>query len=231
MVPGHGLVYGRRRGRRLSPRQRARKEALLPALAFSLPEAGPLDPKTLFATAPQRVALEIGFGGGEHLAALAEREREAGFIGCEVFEGGIVRLLGEIERKNLVNIRLFVEDARLLLQALAPSSLDRAFLLFPDPWPKRRHRKRRFLGPETLDLLAGALCEEAEFRIATDDPSYLRSILELLTGHPAFRWLASGPSDWRSRPPGWPPTRYEEKARVAGRTPFFLRFMRRSLRT
>jgi tRNA (guanine-N7-)-methyltransferase len=222
-----GLVYGRRRGRALSPLQRARKEALLPRLAIALPSAGRLDGRALFPFCPERVALEIGFGGGEHLAALAERQRDEGFIGCEVFEGGIVRLLGEIERKNLVNIRLFVDDARLLLRALEPSSVDRAFLLFPDPWPKRRHHKRRVLSPETLDLLAEIMRQGAELRIATDDPPYLRAILELAMGHPCFLWLASGPSDWRSRPADWPPTRYEEKARTAGRTPFFLRFLRR----
>ena len=132
MDRGRGLVYGRRRGRALSPLQRARRETILPRVALTLPRAGRLDPRSLFTTSPRRIALEIGFGAGEHLAALAEREGEAGFIGCEVFEGGIVRLLGEIERKNLTNIRIFADDARLLLAALEPSSLDRAFLLFPD---------------------------------------------------------------------------------------------------
>lgn len=227
MIEERTLLYGRRRGRALRPLQRARKERLLPQLTFALPNERRLDPRALFPVCPGGVALEIGFGGGEHLAALAERDEDEGFIGCEVFEGGIVRLIGEIERRNLQNIRLFLDDARLLLRVLGSASLNRAFLLFPDPWPKRRHHKRRFLSPQTLDLLADSLRDGAELRIATDDPPYLRAILELTTGHPAFLWLASGPSDWRSRPSDWPPTRYEEKARAAGRTPFFLRFERR----
>lgn len=200
----------------------------MPQLAIATPSEGRLDPKTLFPFSPHRISLEIGFGAGEHLAALAERERDTAFIGCEVYEGGVIRLLREIEQRNLVNIRLFLEDARFLLRVLEPSSIDRAFLLFPDPWPKRRHHKRRFLSPETLEELARILREGAELRIATDDPPYLRTILELATGHPAFLWLASGPSDWRSRPADWPPTRYEGKARSAGRMPFFLRFERRA---
>jgi tRNA (guanine-N7-)-methyltransferase len=200
---------------------------LLPRVAFALPEGGRLDPAALFTQPPRSIGLEIGFGGGEHLAAWAEREPASGFIGCEVFENGIVRLLGAIERKNLDNIRVFAGDARLLLGALPPASLDRVFVLFPDPWPKRRHHKRRLFNRGTADALAAIMTDGAELRIATDDPPYLRAILALLTAHPAFLWLAAGPSDWRSRPADWPPTRYEQKARAAGRVPSFLRLKRR----
>ena len=225
--PNQRLLYGRRRGRALRPGQRELKQRLLPLLAFGLPSAGPLDPASLFPDAPRAVWLEIGFGGGEHLAALAEREPRIGFIGCEVFENGIVHLLAEIERRRLGNIRIFTDDARLLLAALTPASLGRAFALFPDPWPKRRHHKRRIVSRRTLDALAQAMAAGAELRLATDDVSYLRWMLECTSAHPDFLWLARRPADWRERPADWPPTRYEDKARAAGRRPVFLRFTRR----
>lgn len=175
----------------------------------------------------ENVWLEIGFGAGEHLAEQAERHPEIGFIGCEAFEDGIVRLLGEVERRGLDNVRLFTDDARLLLAILPPASLGRVFVLFPDPWPKRRHHKRRLVAPATLDLLAAAMCEGTELRLATDDRDYLAWMLEHTTAHPDFVWLARRPADWRKQPEDWPATRYEAKARAAGRTPAFLRFMRR----
>ena len=221
--PPRRLVYGRRRGRPLRPGQQARIEELLPRLALTLPTSGRLDPRTIFGDRPRPVWLEIGFGGGEHLAAQAERDPEAGFIGCEVFENGIARLLAEIERRALGNIRFFTDDARLLLAALAPASIEGVFILFPDPWPKQRHHKRRIVSRETLDRLSEIMIDGAELRLATDDRDYLCSMLEEVTGHPGFVWLAHGPVDWRERPADWPPTRYEAKARAAGRSPAFLR--------
>jgi tRNA (guanine-N7-)-methyltransferase len=200
---------------------------LLPRLAARIPASGSLDPGILFDAAPRSIWLEIGFGGGEHLAQQAERHPTAGFIGCEVFENGIVKLLAQIEQWRLDNIRIFADDARLLIAALPPASIDRVFILFPDPWPKRRHHKRRLLSRETLDRLAEIMADGAELRVATDDGDYLCWILERLPGHPAFGWLARRPGDWRERPADWPPTRYEEKARAAGRSPVFLRFRRR----
>ena len=220
--------YGRRRGRPLRPRQRRLAETLLPRLSISLPESGRLDPKTLFPPGISAVWLEVGFGGGEHLAEQAAARPDIGFIGCEVFENGIAKLLGEIDRRRLGKVRLFTDDARLLLQALAPGAIGRVFMLFPDPWPKQRHHKRRLVAPATLDRLAEIMPEGAELRLATDDPGYLVWMLEHATVHPAFRWLARRPSDWRERPPDWPPTRYEQKARAAGRIPVFLRFVRQS---
>ena len=173
----------------------------------------------MFADPPRSVWLEIGFGGGEHLAAQAELRRDIGFIGCEVFENGIAKLLGEVECRHLANIRLFIDDARLLIGALPAASVERVFILFPDPWPKRRHHKRRIVSRETLDGLARIMSDGAELRLATDDPDYFSWMLECVTGHPAFAWLARRPADWRERPPDWPPTRYEEKARAAGRSP------------
>ena len=191
-----------------------------------IPASGCLDPDTLFGAARRSIWLEIGFGGGEHLAQQAERHPTAGFIGCEVFENGIVKLLAQIEQRRLDNIRIFADDARLLIAALPPASIDRVFILFPDPWPKRRHHKRRLLSREMLDALAAMMTDNGELRVATDDADYLCWSLERLTDHPAFEWLARRPRDWRERPADWPPTRYEEKALTAGRSPAFLRFRR-----
>jgi tRNA (guanine-N7-)-methyltransferase len=222
-----GRLYGRRRARPLRPGQQRLQQDLLPRLTIGLPEAGPLDPRSLFPMPVRDVWLEIGFGAGEHLAEQAERHPEIGFIGCEVFEDGIVRLLGEVARRGLGNVRLFTDDARLLLAALPPRCIGRVFILFPDPWPKRRHHKRRLVAPATLDLLAEAMSDGAELRLATDDRDYLAWMLEHTIAHPDFVWLARRPCDWRERPEDWPATRYEAKARAAGRTPAFLRFQRR----
>jgi tRNA (guanine-N7-)-methyltransferase len=220
-------LYGRRRGRPLRPGQRQLAETLLPRLAISLPERGRLDPTALFSAPVSAVWLEIGFGGGEHLAEQAAGHPDIGFIGCEVFENGVARLLGEIDRRGLGNIRLFTDDARLLLDALEPASVGRVFILFPDPWPKQRHHKRRLVAPPTLERLAEIMPKESELRLATDDPDYLAWMIEHVTAHPGFVWLARRPADWRERPSDWPPTRYEAKAVAAGRTPVFLRFARR----
>jgi tRNA (guanine-N7-)-methyltransferase len=230
IVQSRELLYGRRRGRPLRAGQRERQEHLLPRLSFALPEDGKLDPASLFPPICHEVWLEIGFGGGEHLAEQAERHREIGFIGCEVFENGVAKLLGEVERRDLDNIRIFADDARSLLPALPPRSISRVFILFPDPWPKARHHKRRLVAPATLDRLAEIMTDGAELRLATDDPGYQSWMLEHATSHPAFTWTAQRPGDWRDRPDDWPATRYEQKARKAGRTPIFLRFERRARR-
>src|SRR5437667_10529051 len=189
-----GRLYGRRRARPLRPGQRRLQEELLPELAVDLPStAGPIDPRAFFPKPVPQVWLEIGFGAGEHLAAQAERHPDIGFIGSEVFEDGIVRLLGEIERRGLGNVRLFTDDARLLLAALPPASVGRVFVLFPDPWPKRRHHKRPLIAPATLDLLASVMEDRAELRLATDDRGYLAWMLDHLTAHRDFRRLARRP--------------------------------------
>lgn len=200
---------------------------MLPQISVGVPASGRLDPASLFGAARDLVWLEVGFGGGEHLALQAERHPEIGFIGCEVFENGIVKLLAQIERRAIDNIRIFTDDARLLLTALPPASIDRVFILFPDPWPKRRHRKRRIVSHETLDKLAEIIRDHGELRLATDDRDYFCWMLECVTDRADFRWLARQPGDWRERSSDWPATRYEEKARVAGRPPLFLRASRR----
>jgi len=221
------VLYGRRRGRPLHRGQQALVETLLPRLAVTLPAAGTLDPATLFDPRPDEVWLEIGFGSGEHLAVQAAAHPAIGFIGCEVFENGVAKLLAEVQRRALANVRILTDDARLLIAALPSASIGRVFILFPDPWPKQRHHKRRIVAGETLAALAAIMTDGAELRLATDDLDYLASMLARVPTHPAFAWLADRPSDWRVRPADWPATRYEAKAIAAGRRPYFLRFCRR----
>ena len=165
--------------------------------------------------------LEIGFGGGEHLAAQAAAHPEIGFIGCEPFINGVSSLLVLLDGQESENVRVFSEDARLLMRALPEGSIARAFLLFPDPWPKRRHEGRRFVNPEALDLLARVLADNAEFRVATDHAVLQAWMPPRIAEHPEFVLL----DRVTERPDGWAPTRYEAKA-IKG-PPSFLRFMRR----
>jgi tRNA (guanine-N7-)-methyltransferase len=204
-------------------------EAELPKVELRLPEPGAeLSLDCLFNPPPEALWLEIGFGGGEHLAAQAEANPRVGFIGAEVFVNGIAGLLRQARERGLDNIRVLTDDARPLLARLPEGSLGRVFLLFPDPWPKRRHHKRRFVQPETLDALARAMAPGAEFRVATDDAGYLRWILRHLLADPRFEWTAQRAADWRERPEDWPPTRYEGKAIAQGRRPTYLTFVRRA---
>jgi tRNA (guanine-N7-)-methyltransferase len=221
-------LYGRRKGKPLRAGQEALLEALLPRLAIPLSAAAEsLDPATLFTPRREAVWLEIGFGGGEHLAAQARAHRDIGFIGCEPFLNGIVKLLGAVAEEALDNVRLRPDDARPLLAALKEGSIARAFVLFPDPWPKKRHHKRRFVAPGNLDLLARVLRDGAELRLATDDADYAAWMLEVLAGHAAFEGPAGGSGGFAERPADWPATRYEAKALAAGRRPVYLCYRRR----
>jgi len=206
-------------------------DELLPRLEIALPPPGEtLDPAALFAPSGsgRPLWLEIGFGAGEHLAWQAESHPEVGLIGAEVFVQGVARLLRRIAEAGLANVRLYRGDAMALVAALPPAALARVFILFPDPWPKTRHHKRRIVQRETIDLLAAAMRPGAELRLATDDADYAAWILERLIAHPAFDWLARGPRDWRQRPADWPQTRYQAKALAQGRQPVYLRFQRRA---
>jgi tRNA (guanine-N7-)-methyltransferase len=221
------VLYGRRRGRPLRLGQRELFATLLPRVALTLPDSGPLDPYRLFDPTPVDVWVEIGFGSGEHLAAQAASHPEIGMIGCEVFENGVVKLLGEIQRRSLGNVRVLADDARLLLGMLPVASIGRVFILFPDPWPKLRHHKRRLVATATLDALAEIMKDGAELRLATDHSDYLEWMLAVVTAHPEFVGFERGEADWPSRPADWPATRYEGKALAAGRKPVFLRLRRR----
>ncbi len=223
---GARRLYGRRQAFKLRDNQARLIEELLPRLAIDVPDDGVLEPTALFADAKE-VWLEIGFGGGEHLAWQAAAHPDIGFIGVEPFINGMAKLLSHIEAGGQENIRLRQGDARDLIERLPAQSIDRAFLLFPDPWPKTRHHKRRYMQTETLDALARVLKDGAEFRVASDIPGYVAWTLERVMPHPDFTWTAEGPADWKRRPADWPATRYEQKALKAGRIPAYLRFCRR----
>jgi len=219
--------FGRRHGRSLKPGRRRLLDEVLPALRVPLTEADDVDPRALFPGRPEAVWLEVGFGAGEHLAAQAAAHPDIGFIGCEPFVNGVAGLLARVEAAGLSNVRLLDDDARPLLDRLAEASIGRVFLLFADPWPKARHAKRRFIRPETLDALARVMTDGAELRFASDDMGYVGWTLERLTGHPDFAWTARRPGDWRHPPAGWCETRYEAKAKAAGRRRAYLTFRRR----
>lgn len=218
--------FGRRSGKRLHRGQDALYRDVLPRLEIALGDQ-PLDPATLFPAAG-RIVLEIGYGGGEHLARLAASEPATGFIGCEVFSGGIAKLLQAIEEQALTNIRLFTDDALKLLVKLPDASLDATYLLYPDPWPKTRHHKRRFVSPTTLGELARVLKPGGLFRFATDIEDYADWTLAHVLREPRFRFAPPTPGSWRRPFDGWVPTRYEEKARGEGRAAsFYFGFIRR----
>ena len=174
----------------------------------------------------QAFALEVGFGGGEHLAIQAQRHRQTAFIGCEPFLNGIAKLLTQVDALKLDNVRVHAGDARDLIARLPSDSLSSVYILFPDPWPKLRHRKRRFIQNDTINELARVMRHGAGLRVATDHLEYARWTLAHLMGHGGFRWTAERAVDWRQRPADWPATRYEEKALKEGRRCVYLRFLR-----
>jgi tRNA (guanine-N7-)-methyltransferase len=220
-------LYGRRRGRKLRAGQESRLATLLPSLGIALPPEGKLDPASLFPFPVADIWLEVGFGSGEHLAAQAAAHPRVGFIGCEIFRNGVAALMVLVEAGNLRNVRVFPDDARRLMAALPAASVGRAFVLFPDPWPKARHAARRFIGRPNLDRLASLLKDGAELRAASDDPGQVEWILEQVSVHPAFAGPAGRLEDRRRRPSDWPPTRYERKAIDQGRQPHYFTFRRR----
>jgi tRNA (guanine-N7-)-methyltransferase len=218
--------FGRRSGKRLHRGQETLYREVLPRLSIVLGD-GPLDLDMLFPGKPRRV-LEIGYGGGEHLIRLAANSPDTGFIGCEVFSGGVAKLLQAIDAEGFDNIRLFTDDALKLIVKLRAASLDAAYLLYPDPWPKTRHHKRRFVSPLTLSELARVLKPGAPFHFATDIEDYANWTLAQVLRMPEFRFAPERPGIWHEPYAGWVPTRYEEKARLEGRTQSFYFTFRRS---
>jgi tRNA (guanine-N7-)-methyltransferase len=233
-------LYGRRKGPKLSPHKEELRRTLLPRLALKLSPGA--DPRTYFSPPPggeagdpgfvpgepgggiEDVWLEIGFGAGEHLLALARAHPDIGLIGAEPYEAGVAKLLTKIADNPPPNLRLHEGDARDIVAALPDAALGKVFLLFPDPWPKTRHHKRRFVQMEMLDRLARVMKPGAELRVASDDADYVAWTLERVLNHPAFAWTAMGPDDWRRRPGDWHETRYEAKA-LHG-PPAYLRVLR-----
>lgn len=225
--PPPDRLYGRVRGHALRPRQQLLLDAALPRMSFRLEQAG--NPRASFGGPVDRLALEVGFGGGEHALAQAAADPGCGLIACEVFDNGICSLLsrvvpdgGEADAPLPANLRLWTDDARTLLRALPDEALDRLYLLFPDPWPKARHAKRRFVHPALLPTLARVLKPGAEWRMATDDPIYQDWVTDVMGGQADFAVSPPAPE----RPAGWPPTRYEAKALRAGRKPRYWSFIR-----
>jgi len=261
------MLYGRRKGPKLSAHQRHLLDHLLPQFELQLNSGA--DPRAYFSpppcgevekpqaqrsgfsgggitlddrpppgslrspTSPQGggkfqvddVWLEIGFGGGEHLIWQAQQRANIGIIGAEPYVNGVVKLLAHLESAPIPNIRIHSCDAREIIEALPDASLGRTFILFPDPWPKARHHKRRFIQMEMLNELARVMKPGAELRFASDDAGYVEWSLERFMAHPSFEWTATNVADWLSRPADWPPTRYEAK-KLHGK-PAFLRFLRR----
>ncbi len=216
-------LYGRRQGHKLREGQAALVEDTLPRL--SVPETGLLDARTLFGD-DRPLQLEIGFGAGEHLAAQAAAAPATGFIGCEPFLNGVVGALGHVRDGGLDNVRLHMGDALDVIERLPDASLERVYLLHPDPWRKARHAKRRMINHGPLDAIAAKLRPGAEFRLGTDDPTYCRWAMMIMNQRRDFEWLAQSAQDFLVRPGGWPETRYEAKARRKGHEVWYFRYRR-----
>jgi tRNA (guanine-N7-)-methyltransferase len=221
-----GRFFGRAKGKTIRQAQRARFDTLLPRLRLPAGDEE-LEPGLLFPSAIKQFRLEIGFGGGEHLLRRAAENPETGFIGCEPFLNGMAKMLMEIEKRGLANIRLHDADAAPLLDRLKPESLDQIDMLYPDPWPKRRQRKRRLLSDETLAAMARILKPGGVFCFASDIDDYVGWTLARVLRQPLFAWEAMSPEDWTVAYARWPGTRYEAKAFREGRTPAYLTFVRR----
>jgi tRNA (guanine-N7-)-methyltransferase len=221
--------YGRFKGKTLRPSQETYLEEDLAKLSPGAvdwdvnPERQPIDLTSLFGD--REVWLEIGFGGGEHMVHQAVQNAQAGIIGCEPFINGVAMLLGKIRAAEAQNVAVYPGDARNMFDVLPEGSVSRAFLLYPDPWPKARHHRRRFVTQEHLEPLAKVLKKGATFRVATDIPDYVRQTLEEVP-RAGFEWLAEGPEDWRRPWDDWISTRYEQKALREGRVPHYLTFRR-----
>lgn len=222
----HGAFFGRRKGKALRPGQARLFETLLPTLCIDLQSSAPASLAAMFPHLVREVRLEIGFGGAEHLIAKAAASPDCGFIGIEPFINGMAKALAAIDARGLSNIRLYHGDAIDLLAWLPAMSLTTVYLLYPDPWPKRRHWKRRFVQERTIAELARVLRPGGEFRFASDIDSYVSWTLARLMRSPDFSWTAERADDWRKPWPDFHGTRYEAKAKREGRMPCYLTFRR-----
>ena len=219
--------FGRRKGHALKPRQAALFDTLLPRVALDLTKPAPADLRTPFAQPLDDVRLEIGFGGAEHLIAQAQAHPTTGFIGTDAFINGVAKALVAIDAHKLSNVRLYFGDASELIDWLPAGALSRIDLLYPDPWPKRRHWKRRFVQDDSLKRLARILNSGGELRFATDIGDYAAYALARVLRSPDFVWTAEQASDWRQPWADFAGTRYEAKAKRAGRTPAYFIFRKK----
>jgi tRNA (guanine-N7-)-methyltransferase len=241
--------FGRRQGRKLRDSRSALFETLLPKLQIDLPNIAlspaqalpsPLSPQrgegqgegeilqNIFPDYKAPLWFELGFGGGEHLAAQALANPHVNFIGCEPYVNGMSTLLVMVDTHKLINIRLFHDDARLLLEKMPDASIERLFILFPDPWPKNRHHKRRIISQSSLELFHRKLKPAGLMRIATDHVDYCSWILEQCLAFGKFKWTAQCSADWTTQPPDWVRTRYQAKAEAEGRNATFLDWIKAS---
>ena len=217
------ILYGRSRGKALRVGQERLLTEALPQFSIA-PEA--LAAGRAFAPAPREVWLEIGFGAGEHLIEQAKANPDVGLVGCEPFLNGVVGALAGLKREHVSNVRLRRGDVQALIEALPDAFFSRVFMLYPDPWPKRRHHKRRVVAPSLITALARVMRSGAELRFATDIDDYVGWTLARFLASSHFRWAAARADDWREPWPGWRPTRYETKARSEGRRSVYLTFVR-----
>lgn len=221
--------FGRRKGRVLRVTASHLYHHVLPQLLLPL---APINVEPLFKKSVKEIWLEIGFGGGEHLAAQLEENQDVGIIGCEPYINGITKLLGQVDEENYNRLRVFKDDVRLLLPFFSDQLISKVFILFPDPWPKKRHYKRRLISANLLRNLIPLLKEGAEVRVASDDVSYVEQILEVFSASPSF-FQQEGPKScdlqtWNTKPSNWKfQTRYEEKAQAAGRKCAYLSYIYR----
>ncbi|WP_332712823.1 tRNA (guanosine(46)-N7)-methyltransferase TrmB [Pelagibacterium mangrovi] len=221
---GPRAFFGRRAGKKLHSGQKALFETLLPQLSVDI--SAPVDPRALFPEA-KRIHLEIGYGGGEHLARIARENPEDGFIGCEVFTGGIGKLLEAIDEDGIGNIALFPDDVIKLLAVMPDASVNCLYVLYPDPWPKPRHHKRRLIQFPVLTEFARVVKPGGTFRFATDIEDYANWTLGHILRSEGFVWPIAEPGAWHEPYPGWQATRYEQKARRQGRMKsFYFEFVR-----
>jgi len=219
-----GAFFGRRKTRRLKPSQELLIKELLPQLKLDISQPVPADLGQLFGRTPEKIVLEIGFGSGEHLIQRAGERPDNAFLGCEPFINGLGSALSSINHNNLTNIRLYDEDATGLLDWLPDASIDLVYLLYPDPWPKKRHWKRRFVNMENLERIARILKPASEFRFSSDIDHYVNWTLIRCRNCGLFDWQANSTRDWKTPWTGWKSTRYEKKALREGRTPAYLTF-------
>jgi tRNA (guanine-N7-)-methyltransferase len=216
--------FGRRKGLKLSPRKEKLLDEFLPTLLLDPLSPEVADPANFFDKSYDNYRLEIGFGGGEHLVEQAKTHPEIGFIGVEPFINGMAKILGRIEDESITNIRLYNEDAGPLIDWLPDDTFLRADLLYPDPWHKKRHWKRRFVSQNNLERIYKLLKKDGEFRFASDIESYINWTLWQVETHGKLAWKAKRADDWREPWAGWHRTRYEAKAIREGRTPAYLIF-------
>lgn len=216
--------FGRRKGPAFSGRKQSLLDTLLPRITVPVSEEteeGALDVAALFGQTLKEVWLEIGFGKGEHLAWQARQNPDVGVIGCEPYLNGVVGLLDQVETEGLENVRVYADDARHVMRGLPENSVDRVFLIHPDPWPKRRHARRRFVNRFNLDQFSRILKPSGQLRIATDHPIYREWTALQMSNRDDFLWTARTPEDWTLKPADWPETRYEAKA-LEGKATYFI---------